>query len=153
MMKNVIFYNKGYEKTGKSASVKAVFRELASRVPEKNILRIAGSADAYVDADIKGIITYREVRIGIESEGDPGYRQPQSIKICVAEGCSIIVCACRTKGETHDVINEVAGQCHYELFAAPHFCVRNLPDDVYSQLNSEYAHQVVRWIDWWIDNM
>lgn len=152
-MKKVIFYDKGYEKTGKSASVKAVFRELASRVPQTDVRIFEGSPAIDADADVKGVINYRGVEIAIESEGDPGSCQPDSVREFVTAGYSIIVCACRTKGDTKDVLTEVSHNSGYELFAAPHFCINHLPMDTYPQLNSDYAHHVVRWIDWWIDNM
>lgn len=151
-MKQVLFYDKGYEKTGKSASIKAVFRELASRVPKEDVKRLEGSEDAYVKADIRGIIKYRDVKIGIESQGDPQSKLPNHICEFIGNNCSIIVCACRTKGMDFDGVFDIIRAKSYAEFACPHFCVKDLPDDTYPQLNGEYACQVVRWIDWWIDN-
>lgn len=152
-MKKVIFYDKGYAETGKSNSVKAVFRELANRAPKNDVHIQEGSPAIDVNADVKGVIKYRGANIAIESQGDPSSRQPDSIREFAEATCSIIVCACRTKGETHDVVMDIAMQYDYAVFAAPHFCIKDLPDDTYPRLNSDYAHQVVRWIDWWIDNM
>lgn len=52
---------------------------------------------------------------------------------------------------THGVFDIIRAKGYTE-FASPYFCIKDLPDDTYPQLNGEYASHVARWIDWWIDN-
>lgn len=148
-MKKVLFYNKGYETTGKSASIKAVFWNLKGRVSEDCIKEIPYKEQK---GDVCYIVKYRGVKIGIESQGDPNSELVSHVNLFLNENCDIIVCACRTKGKDFDGVFDIIRENGYAEFACPHFCVKELPDDAYPQLNGEYACQVVRWIDWWIDN-
>ena len=54
--------------------------------------------------DVKVIIEIGEFKIGIESEGDPDSRQEQSIKDFITNNCNIIIGACRSRGDTMDVL-------------------------------------------------
>ncbi|QNH62213.1 hypothetical protein [Hymenobacter sediminicola] len=52
-------------------------------------------------ADIQRIITLNGVlKVGIESQGDPGGRLSNSLGLFVAADCDLIFCATRTRGST-----------------------------------------------------
>lgn len=50
----------------------------------------------------------RNTTVGFENQGDPGSNQAAWIQHCIDKGCEVIVCACRTWGETRDYIRETA---------------------------------------------
>lgn len=55
----------------------------------------------YIDGpDIKLIFIINGIRIALESQGDPKSRQQQSIGDFIAANCDLIICACRTSGQT-----------------------------------------------------
>lgn len=84
----------GHSEQGKSSSiweiVKAIPRHFPGAVIDK---RINGQ-------DIQVIIQAGKVRIGVESQGDPGGRLQRSLDLFVLENCDIIICATRTRGDT-----------------------------------------------------
>lgn len=55
------------------------------------------------------VLTINGVKIGIESQGDPEKksRLPQSLKEFVDNGCSIIVCARRTRERTFNTVEDL----------------------------------------------
>ncbi|MDR0442086.1 MAG: hypothetical protein LBH44_01605 [Treponema sp.] len=90
---------------GKTESIKNVFDLLKSKYPSANVKVI------FTGKDIKAIITgINGLTIGIESEGDPGFRLEQSLKDFVKAKCDIIFCASRTRGTTVDWINSHLGK-------------------------------------------
>ncbi|GHT49120.1 hypothetical protein AGMMS49982_01850 [Bacteroidia bacterium] len=91
---------------GKTPAVRAVF----------NMMNIKGNFTILIDDyDIKATGTYLSKEIGIESQGDPNFRQGESLKDFAVAGCDIIVCACRTKGETVDNIKRIARGHSYKI--------------------------------------
>ena len=56
--------------------------------------------------DVKVIMEIGEIKIGIESEGDPDSRQPDSIKHFIKDDCNIIISTCRTRSDTKDALTE-----------------------------------------------
>src|SRR5580693_7524427 len=100
-MKKTVIAISGASNQGKSASIKEIVQRITLRFPS-----------AFVDykintADVKAIIQIGHVKIGIESQGDPGSRLGASLQEFIKEGCDIIVCATRTRGETVELVNEM----------------------------------------------
>ena len=54
--------------------------------------------------DVKAVLAYQGIRIGISSMGDPGIDQSAILDDFIKQDCRIIICACRTKGSTLDPI-------------------------------------------------
>lgn len=77
----------GWASMGKSSSIRLLAEMLGADINGQNF-------------DIKCTVDYKDRRIGIVSLGDPGYGQEKDIEKAIADGCEIIVCASRTKGET-----------------------------------------------------
>lgn len=68
--------------------------------------------------DIWVIITIGKIKIGIESQGDPGSRiiTHNTLDGLAINECDIIICASRTSGETVRVVERVAKEYKYRLF-------------------------------------
>ncbi|MDD2865184.1 MAG: hypothetical protein PHC99_10765 [Methylococcales bacterium] len=97
-----IFAVRGIEKCGKSSCIKKIYEILRENYPK-----------AYVDIinegyDITVIVVIDEIKIGIESAGDPNSRLPSSLKRFEQEDCKIIVCATRTRGGTVKAVENLA---------------------------------------------
>lgn len=46
-------------------------------------------------------------KVGIETQGDPGSRLGVSLRRFVDAGCEVIVCACRSRGDTMELVKAV----------------------------------------------
>lgn len=97
-MKKIIVV-KGKSEVGKTTSIKQIYQWIKTNYIVRNIL-----PNTWTGADIKTIIEADNFRIGICSAGDYG----DIVKSYLAEfekyNCHLIICACRTKGETFHAI-------------------------------------------------
>lgn len=104
MQHKIVIANSGFAHRGKSTSIRYVFELLSSRY------RVIDPINGYnPNEDIKAIIGIPQsdghiVKVGIESKGDPGSRQMESIDYFVNKDCEIILVACRIKGTTKDAV-------------------------------------------------
>lgn len=105
MHHKIVIANSKQAQLGKSTSIRYVFELLSTRYNYR-VLRPATGYDP--KQDVEAIIEIPQsdghiVKVGIESQGDPFYQQPQikeSIEHFLNEDCEIILVACRTKGAT-----------------------------------------------------
>ena len=86
--------------TGKTPTMKKVFRALQKKYPEH--AAVIESATRY---DAKGIFFIGNAKVGIEGQGDPNSRLLYSIPEYVSVGCDIILVACHNFGMTVDAID------------------------------------------------
>lgn len=155
-MKKLFIYDSQPRKVGKSRSIKAIFHEMKHR---RDMGKIAfrydileGSDEFSNEDDLKVLIYYRDVTIGLESRGDPNSRLVNSIDEFVNQyGCDIIICACRTKGRDVSIAKAMCRQAGYTFMPAPHFVVRKQDKQFYYCLAEHYADSVIAAIDKWID--
>lgn len=162
-MQNLLIYNKGYNGTGKSKAIKAVFfRLIAEHSEQIEIKRLLhGSLNLSDNEDLGVIFSYRGILVGLESEGDPNGKYMQlSLKEFQKELCTIIICACRTKGDTINALKKLwLPEGDFVPVACPHFVlslkyVQNAcPDEIYRRLSESYADEVIHLIDMWIDGV
>jgi hypothetical protein len=99
----------GNGKKGKSQTIIKVFDLLRAKYRNAKIEHLAKS----YGADIKVLLTIDGVRIGIESQGDPGGKvRPGRLRPSLTQfwqiPCEVIVCAARPFGDTHDAVKELA---------------------------------------------
>ena len=104
MQHKIVIANSGFAYTGKSTSIRYVFELLSSRY---HVIEPINGYNPKVD--VKAIIEIPQsdghmVKVGIESQGDPGSRQVDSINYFIKEECEIILVACRVKGATKDKV-------------------------------------------------
>lgn len=89
----------------------------------------------------------RDTIVGMENQGDPNSNQAQWIQYCLDAECEVIVCACRTSGETRDHVKQVAKDYGYELIDVTtpfHYWGKTLPNGVdLTQFFAEYLNNLV----------
>jgi hypothetical protein len=58
---------------------------------------------------------YGDVKVGIESRGDPSSRLFKSLETFDKAGCKVILCATRTKGETVKAVEKLSLASQYQI--------------------------------------
>ncbi|SDP86114.1 hypothetical protein SAMN05428975_3099 [Mucilaginibacter sp. OK268] len=116
MNKTIIaVYGRGAE--GKSSTIKLAFQLLTTKYPH-----VKFDASLELSGDILTTIEFNGVKIGFESQGDPGsrvisgdtLRQLADSKFGDDIGnCDIIICATRTEGATVKKVDEIADAYDY----------------------------------------
>ena len=145
-MNKLVIANRGAGGIGKSASVKAVYYLLKS----KGYLLISETWQYEEEiGDIKAIFDINGVKVGIESQGDPGYDMEKTMEEFVEVGCDIIVTACRTKSDTyHKVTDYLCEEKGYDILWAAHYVYQApVADGTRNLLNARYAQQVLQLIE------
>ena len=94
---------------GKSATIKAVAHQLQLMFPSL-IKQVINDG-----VDITYIFEVNNIKIGIESQGDPNSHQAASLRKFVTHKCEIIICASRTTGMTVDAVNDLHNQHGYHI--------------------------------------
>jgi hypothetical protein len=111
-MKEVIAL-RGTKNKGKSQIVKKVPDLLLAKYRGAKVENLIPQSRSL---DIKVLITINEVKIGIESQGDPRPgRLPESITEFVKLGCDIIICATRTSGGTQTAVKNLKAHFGYDI--------------------------------------
>jgi len=108
-MKKTVFANWGHARQGKSDTIKRIAKIILVNYPNAT----TDPTEIDFSADITVTITIDELKIGIESQGDPNSRLPDSLKKFSGDNCDIIVCATRTSGETEKTVQRLAPK--YEI--------------------------------------
>lgn len=105
-MKKTILVLRGKSNIGKTTTIKKVYELLKEKYPQSNINEIIAKRNTLgeIEYDIKVIIIIDGIKIGIESQGDPGSRLEKSLKYFIDNKCDIILCAARTWGKTNNII-------------------------------------------------
>lgn len=155
-MKKLFIFDSNPGDVGKSRAIKAIFHVLKHRMDRGQIsftYKVLKGSDKFPNKqDLKVLIHYRDITIGLESQGDPGSRLVTSITDFVKElSCDIIICACRTRGKDARTIKLICRKNHYTFMPAPHMVVKNQADSLYDCIAENYATGVIAAIDKWID--
>lgn len=114
-MKKTTIAISGKENQGKSKTIYELRNLILSKYP-------SAKEKIYHDdgTEIKSIISIKKVNIGVESQGDPYSRQPESIKEFLKNNCDIIIASCRTRGDTHEVLNNTAKHGYRVIWSRNH---------------------------------
>lgn len=116
-MKNVVLIIQGKSGVGKSTLIKQV-KDRLCKMPNCKVLKDDFSGNKF---DIQTILQIGDVKVGIESEGDPGSNLYKRLAELVKQDCNIIICSCRTYGET---VNSIGKACYnYEKTWIKHFSI------------------------------
>lgn len=93
---------RGIAKVGKSQTIRKAYDLLCAEYPSAN-------RDYLIDGstDVRVILAVDGVKVGIESQGDPGGRLEASLDLFVREGCQVIACATRTSGATVEAVRRL----------------------------------------------
>ncbi len=105
-----IFAVRGVANQGKSTTIKKTYQLLKKAYPNAVIEEII------IAVDITVVITINGVKIGIESQGDPGSRIFDSLKVFIKAGCNVILCATRSRGKTVEAVNSLANKYQITWF-------------------------------------
>lgn len=97
-MKKTVLANWGLEKQGKSDVTKRLAKLILANYPDATV----EPSPVDYSGDIKVIITIGKIKIGVEGQGDPGSRSRiyQSLPEFAEKKCDLIICTCRTYGNT-----------------------------------------------------
>jgi len=136
-MNKTIIANKGISNQGKSSSIKNVAKEILEQFPTA----ISSQNPINYEEDINVIITIDNIKIGIESQGDPNSRIFTSLPGFAKKGCDIILCASRSNGETVNVIERTKSTYDYNLIWVTN--PRSSAVDSHEFLNSLFTNQVI----------
>jgi hypothetical protein len=162
MVQNTIIGVYGRQNEGKSTTIKNVCRALLTSFPNPILLTHDGLPINYAN-DILVSITIDNVKIGIESQGDPGsrmlkwdtlrYLADENFQIAGYEAglgnCNIIVCASRTSGDTVIRIDQIAAVYNYRtLWKSSYYT----PDIDHATVNQIAANEIVNLITLMMNN-
>lgn len=140
-MNKTIIANYAIGSLGKSSSIKAVFEKIKKKY-NHSIL------DLFDDGDIRAIIhlTDHDIKIGLESQGDPNSRMKETMDIFIEEHCDIIIAACRTKGDTINKIYEMRSKNGYGIIWAQNIISGKQEYNV-DLINDIYSTSILEIID------
>lgn len=99
---------RGLGDCGKSQTIAIAFDALRQRFPEAQVEFLH-----HRRKDVCAILRTQHGAIGVESQGDPGFRLPESLARFVGDGCHAILCATRSRGATCDAVEALSPP--YEL--------------------------------------
>jgi len=102
-MEKTVMALSGAANVGKSTTIMKV-RDL---LKSKHGCVVEPEGTLEIDVDVRVVLRINGVRIGIESQGDPGGRLEESLLRFVELGCTAIICATRTRGRTVDAVNKL----------------------------------------------
>jgi hypothetical protein len=150
MIQNTIVTVYGRQKEGKSETIKNVCRDLLNTFPQAILLTHDGQPINY-GSDILVAIIIGNVKIGIESQGDPGSRsvKEDSLRYLADENfktvsfqsglgdCNIILCASRTGGETVNKVDQIASVYHYRTLWKSSYYTPDINHDAVNQLAAD----------------
>jgi hypothetical protein len=100
----------GVANKGKSRTIKIVYSLL------KKVYPTAIVEEHHIGVDITVVMTIDDVKVGIESQGDPNSRLFKNLDRFVKIGCKVIICATRSRGATVEAVNSLAGEFRIEWF-------------------------------------
>lgn len=142
MIQKTLIANWGYAGQGKSATIRNVANNLISN-HGATITQLV-TPIMPTNGDIKAVLSYNNLIIGIESQGDPNSRLFGSIPDFLHVKCDIILCATRTSGATVDIVKNAANSNHYRLFWTTN---NRTPNNQFrTSLNTYSANQITQLI-------
>lgn len=143
-MRKLVIADRGAGSIGKSSAVREVFYQL-SREYKPKLEEWQYEKDT---GDIKAIFEIGGVKVGVESQGDPGCDMEETMKdFAVKYECDIIVTACRTKGSTFQKVNTYLRRKGYDILWYAHYVYQGEDaSDAWETFKVTYAEQVVKLI-------
>lgn len=127
-MKRIAIAVWGKAGIGKTSTIRCVFDKLnvEGKVPDKTI-----------GPDICAIIKLNNgKKIGVASLGDPCSDQPKWIDYLVENNCDVIVCACRTKGNTVDNVANLVNYNYNMVWLSP-FTSESLEKEILNDISAD----------------
>jgi cytidylate kinase len=136
-MKKTVIAISGASNKGKSASITEIVQRVTLHFPSTVV-------DYKITAvDVKAIIQIGNVKIGVESQGDPGSRLGASLQEFIKEGCDIIICATRTRGETVELVNEMFSLYRFDIIWTSNYFSKEKYDPKNPVINHLFADHII----------
>ena len=123
-----VFALRGKSNVGKSQTIRTVVEMITAKNPNAAI-----ELNHATKTDIRAVLTLKDLKIGIESQGNSkGRLHKESLDFFVRIGCDVIICATRTRGATVDAVKALAG-----------FDVQWLEQHEQSQVNEQILRDII----------
>lgn len=129
----------GRAREGKSTTVKRVCQMLIAN----NARAIPSNSSIDYSLDILVTVQIGNVKIGLESQGDPKGRMFETVEKLAKDNCDIIVCTTRTHGNTVGNIDKVAnGYGYHTLWISSSYSPK-LDNVVLNHLAAEHIVEII----------
>lgn len=143
-MKKTLINIYGGAKAGKSSSIIEccrILEEELGAIPDRKL---------NYNHDILVVLTYKGIKIGIESQGDPNSRMItwETLKGLANTECDIIICASRTSGGTVKKVWEVAHEFDYHVIRMSSIWSNTIKSTL---LNRIFAERIVNLVETLLD--
>jgi hypothetical protein len=145
-MQRLVIANTGITDRGKTQALNKVIEELTDVNNKAEVVK-EKSLD---NGDVRVILLYKGKKIGIETQGDPGVlsRLSPSLDYFVQENCEVIVCACRTSGNTYEAVEDLQKQHGYKIIWYSNPYVESIKEgDFPDKVKAVYAKSVREMIE------
>lgn len=139
-MNKTVIANIGRGSVGKSDTIKRVAANLIKKYPHS--VTILGNID--YSGDISVLIQIGEIKIAVESEGDPNTDLKGRLNRFVRKECDIIICTVRTSGATTNAVYDLQKSKGYEIIWTINFR-SDKKDQIF--LNELSANNIVELVD------
>lgn len=126
----------GQSGQGKSGTIKKIIDEISNQFSRASIQVIIDGADKKV------VITIGKIKIGIESQGDPGGRLEESLIHFAKIKCDIIICATRTSGATVKLVDDLSDV--YDIVWATNYRSDEKNQDELNQLSAKQITEYIK---------
>lgn len=130
---------KGCRQNGKSESLMMVIGFIRKLYPAAGYVSYEKDSkdEKCIFEDVDGL------KIGIETQGDPGCRLPQSLKDFSDAGCNVIICASRTRG---CIVEAIESYRHvYDIT----FIAKKIVTADFEKANEEDAVKILKELGLW----
>lgn len=138
-MKKTVIANSGGAKQGKSGTIKKIIQLILDKYPnaKTNPLKIS------YHGDVKVLIEIDNIKIGIESQGDPNSRIFESLKKFASVDCDLIICATRTSGATVKAVNSLRKSHGYDIIWVTNYRSANKDTELLNELSANHILELV----------
>jgi molybdopterin-guanine dinucleotide biosynthesis protein len=100
----IVFQVAGPGSVGKSTSIRLAYEQLR----DKHADAVVVPSKATLRKEVQAILKINGKLVGIESRGDNAVFVKAALKLFAKQGCAVIVCATRTRGETDLAVQDFA---------------------------------------------
>lgn len=139
MKKNIIAIW-GHANQGKSDTVKRIAQILLKEYPTA----IPTPLNIDYSTDIKIIVAIGEIKIGIESQGDPNSRLFGSLKEFARKNCDLIICSTRTSGATVNAVSSLHSSDNYEIIWATNYRSNEKSRNILNELSANQVFELIQ---------
>jgi hypothetical protein len=138
-MKKTLIALRGRANSGKTTTIRMVWDKLKLQYSNQWICEKKYKHDITAILTIESKRSKTKEKIGVESQGDPASRLPDSLQLFVQLNCQIIVCATRLQGGTVKAVDDLRRKHGYTII----FCDQQKASARrYKKTNSKMAKQI-----------